>query len=286
MKVIIWILHLYPPAWRERYEDEMRMLLEEHEITLFTWLDLLLGALDARIDPHYCTRRPLSPLQHFQRMRTASIIAFCAFPFFIFFYFTLIIDEVDGPWDALRDAQQPIVLLASTFGMIAGIIWSMTLLATVLLLAYRGLRKSTTYKEKCLSLLPGCGVLVAGGALASHFLFPVWPWLNTVQFALFWLGALSVPVTIALAIANSEIGKLAPRAFLVLSTLMSVGMALYQLSLLIDQGVTSILWPGGNWSFQLVIGLLSMLLPMLIAFWFLIQSWLSPSRPFGPQASI
>jgi len=38
MRLVLWILHLYPPAWRERYEAEMVALLEQHAITLWTGL--------------------------------------------------------------------------------------------------------------------------------------------------------------------------------------------------------------------------------------------------------
>jgi hypothetical protein len=41
------LLRLYPRAWRERYEAEMLALLEEHDVTLATHLDLLRGAIDA-----------------------------------------------------------------------------------------------------------------------------------------------------------------------------------------------------------------------------------------------
>lgn len=53
MKLVLWIVHLYPRAWRERYEQEMLALLEQHTVTLTTILDLLMGTLDARLDPHY-----------------------------------------------------------------------------------------------------------------------------------------------------------------------------------------------------------------------------------------
>jgi hypothetical protein len=41
------LLRLYPRAWRRRYEAEMRAVLEQHDVTLSTRLDLLRGALDA-----------------------------------------------------------------------------------------------------------------------------------------------------------------------------------------------------------------------------------------------
>lgn len=41
------LLRLYPRAWRERYEAEMLALLEDHDVTLATRLDLLRGAFEA-----------------------------------------------------------------------------------------------------------------------------------------------------------------------------------------------------------------------------------------------
>jgi hypothetical protein len=43
------LLRLYPKAWRRRYEAEMRALLDQHEITMVTRLDVLRGALDASL---------------------------------------------------------------------------------------------------------------------------------------------------------------------------------------------------------------------------------------------
>ncbi|HEY7415989.1 MAG TPA: hypothetical protein VH593_12400 [Ktedonobacteraceae bacterium] len=45
MKFMHWILRFYPLQWRERYEQEMLSVLEEHHITLLTVFDLLFGAL-------------------------------------------------------------------------------------------------------------------------------------------------------------------------------------------------------------------------------------------------
>jgi hypothetical protein len=59
MRLVIWMLRLYPPSWRERYEAEVVALLEQHDITLWTVLDLLYGALDARLEPHYRLSRQL-----------------------------------------------------------------------------------------------------------------------------------------------------------------------------------------------------------------------------------
>jgi hypothetical protein len=44
---VTWMLRLYPPAWRRRYDAEMAALLEQHESSFATVLDLGRGAVDA-----------------------------------------------------------------------------------------------------------------------------------------------------------------------------------------------------------------------------------------------
>ena len=45
------LVRLYPPAWRERYEEEFLVLLAERQPTLLERFDIVRGALDARIHP-------------------------------------------------------------------------------------------------------------------------------------------------------------------------------------------------------------------------------------------
>ena len=54
------LLRLYPPAWRERYEAEFEALLQERPIRWRGSIDLLLGAIDARLHPELfgTTRQP------------------------------------------------------------------------------------------------------------------------------------------------------------------------------------------------------------------------------------
>ena len=79
MWLVLWILHLYPPAWRERYEGEMVALLEQHQITLWTGLDLLVGALDARLDPSYRQAHQRLSLRRFKRSWRLLVAGFVAF---------------------------------------------------------------------------------------------------------------------------------------------------------------------------------------------------------------
>lgn len=74
------LLRCYPPTWRERYEPEMTAVLEQHQISACTWLDLLRGAVDARLDPAFAGR--LGPMM--ARLRRSEIVVFCSFvAFFI-----------------------------------------------------------------------------------------------------------------------------------------------------------------------------------------------------------
>jgi hypothetical protein len=45
------LVRLYPAAWRARYEDEFLAVLEERPLSPFDAVDILLGALDARLRP-------------------------------------------------------------------------------------------------------------------------------------------------------------------------------------------------------------------------------------------
>ena len=76
-----WILRLYPQGWRQRYEEEMVALLEQHTVTPATIFDLLLGALDARLDPSYRTEKALFLFKD-ERMIATTFL--CAYGIFLF----------------------------------------------------------------------------------------------------------------------------------------------------------------------------------------------------------
>lgn len=46
-----WLLWLYPRRWRRRYGDEFLAVLEERGLSLLVLLDIVRGALDARLHP-------------------------------------------------------------------------------------------------------------------------------------------------------------------------------------------------------------------------------------------
>lgn len=71
-----WLLRLYPRVWRERYEDEMLAVLEEHKITPATVFDLLIGAFDANL---YFNGFAEGVSYLSNRIRSGIVMVFCAF---------------------------------------------------------------------------------------------------------------------------------------------------------------------------------------------------------------
>jgi hypothetical protein len=51
----MWLLKLYPPAWRRRYGAELAELIATHPRSLGTAIDLMAGAIDAWISPQSST---------------------------------------------------------------------------------------------------------------------------------------------------------------------------------------------------------------------------------------
>jgi hypothetical protein len=79
------LVALYPAAWRARYGDEMEALLAAHPPTLADRLDLVRGALDARIHP-----------QVPRRGRVADWRGFAAFLGFVALYLAVLV-AANGP---------------------------------------------------------------------------------------------------------------------------------------------------------------------------------------------
>jgi hypothetical protein len=73
-----WLLRLYPAAWRARYGEEFAALLDLAPLSLWTVLDILLGALDAR----WLTRSwRIAGMTN--RLRRSEITIFCAYIAFV-----------------------------------------------------------------------------------------------------------------------------------------------------------------------------------------------------------
>ena len=69
------LLRLYPRAWRRRYGAEMDAMLADERLTLRTLVDLLAGAIDARVNPQLRGADPCAPVQGVTTMtKTAACV--------------------------------------------------------------------------------------------------------------------------------------------------------------------------------------------------------------------
>jgi hypothetical protein len=76
-RLSLGLLTLFPQAWRERYEGEMRALLAEQKIRPRTFVDLVRAAGDAHLHPH--GMRPAAV----ERMRNTAGAALCGWIAFV-----------------------------------------------------------------------------------------------------------------------------------------------------------------------------------------------------------
>ncbi len=289
LRIVVKLLRLYPPAWRERYEQEMIALLEMHEITFFTLCDLLLGAFDARLDPQYRSARSLFPTERTDWFRFATSVAFCSFPVLVFFYFVCIVDSVDGPWDTLRNKDVLVSLAYSAANFSVSFAWLAIFLAGVLN-ACINTRRADSRASSTLRFLPLASLLFPPVPLLFHFLVPIHA-LDNIEFIVIMLCFFAGPFIVALAVSKRRLSERMLRLFLLLGTLTTLGVVAYVASLLACQLATSSRWPGGNWSLQLGLGFVLMSLPVFLAAWALVRGLLalftkgptSGAQPLPPQ---
>jgi len=73
--IVRWLLALYPRGWRDRYAGEVTALLSSEPVTLRLVLDLVAGAVDARLNPQLVCRR--SPAAGEESLTMFSILPHC-----------------------------------------------------------------------------------------------------------------------------------------------------------------------------------------------------------------
>jgi hypothetical protein len=91
------------------------------------------------------------------------------------------------------------------------------------------------------------------------------PWWGIPPFVFFWLGLLALPIVVGRAVARDDLSDREVRLILVAASIVAAGMIAQLGGMLVSQVVASVVWPGGNWSPRLVIGLVALLVPTFIA---------------------
>lgn len=157
------VLRLYPAAWRERYLEEMLLVLERHPVTLWTAADLLLGALDARLHADFLPGRVVSM---FQRLRASVIALFCAIVLFGLAW--AVMQEVKDPldvWEATT-RQYPALLPIFEVAQATGLIVLLALLVGGAPLVVDALRDALRSRRRGVVLLFLTPIFAVGGLVA------------------------------------------------------------------------------------------------------------------------
>jgi hypothetical protein len=218
------LLRLYPRGWRGRYEAEVRALLEEHEIRLRTLIDLLIGALDARLDPAYSQERSVLTMR---TLRFTTVSLFCAFALFGIALLPLLALLLDPEY--IRDvpthygnlvSAYPLVGLAGSAILVVSLIAGVALLTTFFMLALG--RTSNLRGSSAITLL----VVAAVAALVifAPELLPGGDYLRQML-----LGLLAIVVSlvgIGAALTQPQLGRTQWRALLVTAATTTLAMVL------------------------------------------------------------
>ena len=122
MRIVTWILYFYPCKWRERYYEEMLEVLEQHTISMSTIFDLLLGALDARLDPSYRSEEGfmLSRVRDARSLSALYIGSLALFQFSVILWMTLNMSFVFSSSSDMAGNTEPIAIFFST-GIVPGV---------------------------------------------------------------------------------------------------------------------------------------------------------------------
>jgi hypothetical protein len=269
-----WILELYPLAWRQRYQEEMLALLEQHHVTWRTVVDLLLGAVEARFDPHFKTASRSDPTVWAVRVRRAHGTILLAFPLLVLCHL-LVLDGLDDVFDTWIREHASLWRLRTVSGAITAVGFIALLLTGVWLALI--LAQQAAQKHRTRLVLPLGGLVVA---LALYGIHACVPWAIS---RLFPLCIAASPLPLAYAVSRCEIKPrllcyaLAPAALAVLGMAAQVifvavwGFAIWGVSPEAVQRMAEEanrpLLLGGLWHVQLSGGLLWMVLMTGTAAW-------------------
>lgn len=219
-----WLLRLYPRRWRGRYEVEVQALLEVHEIRLRTLLDLLIGALDARLAPAYAQERLVLTMR---TPRFTTVLLFCTFALFGIALLPLLALLLDPDYSQNVPthygdlvAAYPLVGLASSAILVVSMIAGIALLATFFVLALG--RIANRRGSSAIALL--VVAVVAALVVFAPELLPGGDFLRQLMLAL--LGIVVSIIGIGAALMQSQLGITQWRALLVTAATTTLAMVL------------------------------------------------------------
>jgi hypothetical protein len=167
--VCLW---LYPRAWRLRYHQEMWDLLEQYPVTVWTVVDVLLGAGDAHFHQQWLPQEVLSMAQQIRTSANTLLVAFSLF--LIAWVMVPFIRDTPDTWNAAT-AHHPEIIAslllfvgAGAVAVIAVLIGGIPLLVASVAQAVWG-RRPDVWARLLIPVLLGM-VLVAFSLVAQ----PAW----------------------------------------------------------------------------------------------------------------
>lgn len=270
-----WLLSLYPAAWRARYGEEFAALLEDCPMTLSSYADIMLGALDAHIAPQDTTGRILAMIN---RPRRTAIAVFSAY---ILYVLAGIGFQKMSEYDDFFDAARAHSLIGTGYTILytGAVVSLLAVLAGGLPLAVTALRFAWTNRRWDIPLLLSVpvfafAVLIGYIELLLHVIGPA-THTNSIHDRLGFvlpfslagvlvLLAIASTVAVSLAVARSEIDPRLLRFTYLPAIVATLAMALTLVGLVMwGVGVHAYapaLWNGndgiaatstiGSWSWQ------------------------------------
>jgi hypothetical protein len=277
-----WLIRLYPREWRQRYGEEMCALLGQHKATYATFFDLLLGALDAHLDPQ-AWRKPMSfSPERLRKLRTAAATPFGVFPLFFVLWF--VISRGDDSWRYLREINPlasvvyDILYIGQTMGSELSLAFLAALaleFCTAAILALHAVRsESSDTRQSAFELVPlaACILVVAAALVRGKF-----DWLGTVVSL-----PLVLPLLIGLVLSKAALNESTIRLVLVASILVVLTMVTTLAGIFVLQVMAAILLPSPAWPLQLVPGFVGICILAASTLWSLWRSLNGGTAPSVP----
>lgn len=234
------ILRLYPRPWRDRYGEEMAVVLRQHDVTPRTLANLLGGALDAHLHSGIIVAESDVALR---RMRGSELAIFCAFVLFAAAWAPL--QNIRDPladWHAAVHAHPQFRVLldvidgAGLIALLAVVVGGVPILTVALVSAIREKRRDLLR----LWLVPptAFGALVVyavcavpastsrQGTAPNAPLTPLAAILQLGLLALFMVAVVASTATVVVAVARSDVGERLIRFALVPAGIIAVAIGI------------------------------------------------------------
>lgn len=216
------LIGLYPRAWRARFGDELGEVITQHDVTLFTLLDLLVGAVDAHRHPELL---PAEVLSMSTRLRSSLVsILVSAVVFAVAWGAVLSVRDPLPAWLAATVAH-PDFRLAIGVVQITGLVALLAIAAGGLPLLGSALRLAARTSDRrvvlplaiaSLAFLAFVGLFVAA---VAGWVGPLGDTLGRGVASLLWAAVVLVSVAIGLAAVARAVRHAEPDARVVGLTL-------------------------------------------------------------------